>query len=114
MNLARLLSHLKPLCQDADEKPPRTLPKHIATYGAAIAADNRFRDHLRRTWPWTRRFDAETYLQFLRTHSPVRLLSESDREAFVAGHAQVIRSLGGGVERHYETVLHAATVGQPG
>ena len=96
---------------DAGEKPPATLPEWVAAYGDAIASDVRFRDHVRRTWPWTRTFDEETYLQFIRTHSPVRLLSEADRDAFVAGHAEVIREFGGVVERDYETVLHAARCG---
>ena len=56
-------------------------------------------------WPWSQIFDEAGYLRLLRTHSTVRMLSKEDREVFVAGHGEIIRSLGGQIERLYETVV---------
>ncbi len=93
---------------DVDEKPPRTIPNHVAAYEQALDDDARFARSPRERWPWTRTFDEAAYLGWLRTHSPVRMLSAEDREAFVAGHAEVIRAFDGTVVRRFETVLVAA------
>ena len=44
------------------------------------------------------------------THSPVRLLAEEEREAFIEGHRQIIAGQGGKITRTYETVLLRATL----
>ena len=99
---------------DAGDKPPRTLPVHFASYREALEQSADFADVQVGGWPWVRQFDVETYSRLLRTHSPVRLLNEADRDAFVAGHVEVIEDFGGQVDRHYETVvLTARRAGAP-
>jgi len=93
---------------DVDDKPPRTIPMHVDAYEALIATDVRWRGSPRQRWPWTRMFDTASYLGWLGTHSPVRMLSPEDREAFIAGHGAVLERFGGAVERLFETVLVAA------
>ena len=95
---------------DADDRPPRTMPHHVARYERALADDPRFEAAPLEGFPWSRTFDAALYTRLLGTHSPVRMLTEEDREAFIAGHAEVIRELGGTVERLFETVLLTARV----
>ena len=94
---------------DADTRPPRTLPDHLAAYEAALEADTRFARAPTARWPWTRTFDTEGYLRMLQTHSPVRMLDEAARSAFLAGHHEVLESFGGEIDRFYETVLVLAT-----
>ncbi len=90
---------------DASGKPPRTIPLHVAAYERALGADARFETRPRQIWPWTREYDADSYALMLSTHSPVRMLSEEGREAFIAGHREVIGQLGGQVMRFHETVM---------
>jgi hypothetical protein len=99
---------------DAASKPPRNLPDHVDRYAAEMRLDARYRDPALERWPWTRRFDEEAYLRLLETHSPVRLLSQGDRAAFIAGHLEVIREAGGEVVRLYETVLLSAQLASGG
>ncbi len=89
----------------ADDKPPRTIPAHVARYIEALEASPAFHAAEVGRWSWKRTFDEKGYLRMLRTHSPVRMLAESDRELFVAGHGEIIRELGGQIERFYETVV---------
>jgi len=96
---------------DAHERPPWTIPQHVAQYLEVLNASPSFEQIEVERWPWKRTFDEEGYLRFLRTHSPVRMLDEADREAFVAGHGELIRDLGGQIERFYETVVITAEKG---
>jgi SAM-dependent methyltransferase len=93
---------------DAEGRPPRNLPDHVGRYTEAIRSDRRYAEPALECWPWTRRFDEAAYLRLLHTHSPVRMLGENDRAAFLAGHVEVIRDAGGEVVRLYETVLVSA------
>ena len=90
---------------DAPDKPPQTIPLHVEAYQAALAADARFTVPPPERWTWSRTFDEERYVLLLRTHSPVNMLGEADREAFLAGHRPLIRACGGEVTRTYETIL---------
>jgi SAM-dependent methyltransferase len=96
---------------DAHERPPFTIPQHVARYFQELHASPSYRSIEAERWPWHRTFDEESYLRFLRTHSPVRMLDEADREAFLAAHGELIRRLGGQIERRYETVLITAEKG---
>ena len=93
---------------DAPSKPPQTLPLLVDAYEETLAKDARFETWPRECWTWSREFDEETYALLLRTHSPVNLLSEADREAFIQGHRRLIQAFGGQVTRTYETVLLSA------
>ena len=95
---------------DASDKPPRTIPLHVDAYEHALEADKRFDATPRQVWPWSREYDEDGYALMLSTHSPVRMLSEADRDAFIAGHRDVIADLGGQVTRLHETVMLAATL----
>ena len=90
---------------DSDDKPPKTIPGHVANYVMTIRDDPRFLPANRKEIPWRRTFDEETYIGWLLTNSPVRMLPEEDREAFIEGHRELIRQFGGEVTRIYETVL---------
>lgn len=90
---------------DVKEKPPHTIPLYVAAYTDVLRDDARFGPPDRKEIPWRRTFDKDTYLGWLQTNSPVRMLSEEDRAAFVEGHAKVIDDFGGSVERIYETVV---------
>ena len=94
---------------DADTRPPRTLPQHVSSYEVALDNDTQFVREPTARWPWTRTFDTEGYLHILRTQSPVRLLDEEARAAFLAGHREVLDSFNGRIDRLYETVLIVAT-----
>lgn len=88
---------------DRAEKPPASIPLHMAAYLEVLRDDARFGPPDRKDIPWRRTFDKETYLGWISTHSPVRMLEEADREAFIRGHAEIIDRFGGTVERIYET-----------
>lgn len=95
---------------DAKSKPPQTLPLLVAAYETLLADDARFRTVPTQRWPWSRAFDQESYARMLRTHSPVNMLDEADREAFIEGHVRLIADFGGRITRTYETVLLGATL----
>ena len=65
---------------DSDDKPPKTIPGHVANYVMTIRDDPRFLPADRKEIPWRRTFDEETYIGWLLTNSPVRMLPEEDRE----------------------------------
>lgn len=90
---------------DGDEQPPATIPGHIAAYLEVLRDDARFGPPDRKDIPWRRTFDAETWLGWLETNSPVRMLEEDDRRAFLEGHREVLERFGGQVERIYETAV---------
>ena len=94
---------------DADTRPPRTLPEHLSSYEASLDDDARFQRQPTARWPWTRTFSTDTYLAMLQTQSPVRMLDEESRTAFLAGHREVLDSFDGRIDRLYETVLVVAT-----
>lgn len=96
---------------DVNDKPPRTIPSHIDRYQRTLDQDPRFTPRPLERWRWTRDFDGPDYLRLLRTTSPVQMLSEADRTAFLDGHAAIIQRQGGRVRRHYETVLLLAEAG---
>jgi SAM-dependent methyltransferase len=100
---------------DADDKPPRTIPHHLHLYLEKLGRSTVFMTPEVERWPWSQTFNEANYLQLLRTHSTVRMLSKEDREVFVAGHGEIIRSLGGEIERLYETVvISSGLIGSPG
>ncbi len=90
---------------DAVEKLPATIPLYLQAYLDVLRDDARFGPPDRKDIPWRRTFDAETYLDLLRTHSPVRMLEEADRQAFLDGHREVLARFDGRVERIYETAV---------
>ena len=96
---------------DVGEKPPRTIPKHIDAYEAAIREERRLSSAERSVFAWTRRFDAAGYIALLETNSPVRMLDQDKRAEFLEGHRRVLDDFGGEVTRHYETVLLTTRVG---
>ena len=90
---------------DAAEKPPATIPLYMAAYLEVLRDDARFGPPDRKDIPWRRTFDTETYLALLRTHSPVRMLSDVHRAEFLEGHREILERFGGTVERIYETAV---------
>ena len=89
----------------APNKPPLTIPRIQSTYERALDADARFGRSPTQCFPWSRHFDEDRYIQWISTHSGVRMLDPDDRRAFLADHREVIRKQGGTVERLHDTVL---------
>jgi protein-L-isoaspartate O-methyltransferase len=98
---------------DADDIPPRNLAAHVERYAAALRADTRYGAPDLDRWSWNRRFDQAAYLRLLQTQSPVRMLGEQARAAFLAAHEELIRETGGEVVRLYETILLSASLASP-
>ena len=55
--------------------------------------------------PWSQWYDREQYLRLLSTYSPHRLMPARQRAAFFDEIGSIIDSMGGRIERRYETRL---------
>lgn len=92
----------------AKDQPPRTLPRITEERIAGLAEHPDFDgvDVLRHSWPRT--WADGTYLDLLRTQSPVRALEEDVRRRFLSAMAEVVDAHHGTVTRELESLLVAA------
>ena len=60
--------------------------------------------------PWAETYSAGRYLDLMRTHSPHRLLAESQRESLLAAIREAIDGHGGSFEVRYEARMYLARV----
>lgn len=90
---------------DAGDQPPRTLPRITEERLAGLRAHDAFTGVEVVRHPWTRTWADGTYLDLMRTQSPVRALDEDARSRFLAAVADVVDAHGGAVTRHLESLL---------
>jgi len=78
----------------------------------AIAGSGRFEPATTRRFPWSRSYDAESWVALLATHSDHQTLPPVRREGLLAAIGAALRELGGPFEMPYDTVLVAARVAE--
>ncbi len=71
----------------------------------AIAGCGCFEPATIRAFPWSQRYDAESWVALLATHSDHLTLAPARREALLGAIGEALRGLGGPFEMPYETVL---------
>ena len=72
-------------------------------------ASARFTPSKIRSYPWTKRYDKDEWLDNLLTHSDHRTMDPSAREELLDAIADVIACFGGFVEMHYRCTMLGAT-----
>jgi SAM-dependent methyltransferase len=77
--------------------------------GRSFDATGRFTPGKIRSYPWSKRYDLDEWLENLMTHSDHRTMDPSARERLLAAIAGVIESFGGFVEMHYLCTALTAT-----
>lgn len=93
---------------DSPDQPPRSLPGITEQRRRDLEEHPDFGGVLVHRHPWSRTWTDGTYLDLLRTHSPVRALPEQARDAFLAEVAEVVDAHGGAVTRRLESLLLVA------
>lgn len=78
---------------------------------SGLEASGRFADVAVRQFPWRRRYDTESWLAFLHTHSDHHTLPPDRRQRLLSAVGDAIDELGGSFEVDYETVLVSARRG---
>ena len=91
----------KPL-QSAGEP---ALESRVAEYRRPLAESGLFHDIESHRWPWTRTYDAESYIRLISTYSDHATLPEPRRSLLYEALARAIEDAGGRIERPYWTVL---------
>jgi SAM-dependent methyltransferase len=83
------------------------VPRRQAAESAVeeIAGSGCFEPATIRAFPWSQRYDAESWVALLATHSDHQTLAPARREALLGAIGEALRALGDTFEMPYETVL---------
>jgi SAM-dependent methyltransferase len=90
-------------------RPSRTIEEGLVRARASLRGSGWFTAIEVHRYPWTRRFATEEYLRLLQTHSDHRMLGPEKLRGLLDALRDCIESLGGTVDRDYESVLLIAT-----